>query len=145
MSWSYQNPMTNDKDMVRFKIGDTISADQLVMDEEIMAILVDQPDTTLAAAICSEAIGGKFSRMADTTVGKSSISYSQKAKAYMDLASKLRIQYKKSFRAVPYCGGISVSDKDIDKNNTDLVKPLFERGMMDNLGIVDPRDLDDGL
>jgi hypothetical protein len=121
-------------------MGDTISTDQLLQDEEINAILVEAPDTTLAAAICSEAIAGKFSRLADTTVGKTSVSYSQKAKAYFDLGTKLRTQYKKSYKAVPYCGGISESDKQVDEDNTDRVKPKFEMDMMDNPGVVDTRN-----
>lgn len=141
MSWSYtQNPSTSDKDMVRFKIGDTLASDQLLQDEEISSILVEQPDPTLAAAICSEAIAGRFSRLADTTVGKTSISYSQKATAYMELATKMRKQYKQSYKAVPYAGGISEADKQIDKDDTDRTQPYFERGMFDNPGIVDWRD-----
>lgn len=141
MTWSYtKNPSSSSKDMVRFKIGDTICSDQLLSDEEIMSILEEQSNPILASVICAQSLGGRYSRLADTTVGKTRISYSQKAKSYLELADKLEIQYKKSYKAVPYCGGISISDKEIDENNPDLVKPKFRMDMMDNPGTIDTSD-----
>lgn len=146
MSWNYGgDPSASDKDYVRFLIGDTIPADELLQDEEINAVLVVQPNVYLASAICCEAIAGKFSRLADTTVGKTSLSYSQKAKAYLELAKRLRIQYRLQFKAVPYAGGISKNDKKIDEDNSDRVKPFFERDLFTNKDSEEPKDDDYGL
>lgn len=135
MSWSYSgNPATTSKDKVRFLVGDTITADQLVQDEEITAMLVDQPNTKLCGAIIAEAIAARFSRLADTSVGKTSVSYSQRAEAYLALAAKLRKQSKSEalYRAMPYAGGISVADKEIDEENEDRVKPKFQKDLFEN-------------
>ena len=32
----------------------------------------------------------------------------------------------------PYAGGISVSDKEIDEDNSDIVQPYFSRGQFTN-------------
>lgn len=135
MAWSYSgDPASSSKDKVRFLIGDTISADELLQDEEINAVIADQPNTTLAAAISAEAIAAKFSREATRTVGKTSISASEKAKAYLELARKLRLQSKteKAFKARPYAGGISENDKKIDEQDTDRADPFFERNLFEN-------------
>lgn len=137
MSWSYSgNPASNTKDMVRFLIGDTITADQLLQDEEITAVLAGEPDVTKSAAICAESISAKYSRLADVAVGKTRISYSQKSEAYSRLSDKLtsEVASSKSLKAVPYAGGISVTDKDAQQLDSDRVDPMFERDMFDYPG-----------
>lgn len=135
MAWSYSgDPSSSAKDKVRFLIGDTLSIDPLLQDEEILSVILDEPNPTLAAAISARAIAAKFSREANRTVGKTSISASDKAKAYLELAKKLEDENTKSktFKAVPYAGGISLSDKAIDEDDPDRTKPFFERDMFEN-------------
>lgn len=132
MTWSYSgDPSLSSKDKVRFLIGDTIPADELLQDEEINAVLIDQPNTTLAAAIAAEAIAARFSREANTEVGKTRIWKEQKADSYLALAISLRKQRKteSSFKAIPYAGGIRESDKKIDERDTNRERPFFERGL----------------
>jgi len=136
MSWTYSgDPSSNDRDQVRFLIGDTLTADQLLSDEEI-AWALTQGSVYNASAISARAIAATFSRMADKTVDDLSIKYSQKSKQYADLAVSL--ESKDSHKSLGvYGGGISVADKESNEQNTDRVSPSFKKGMTDESFTVD--------
>jgi len=89
MTWSYDTSLVIDKDKVRFYIGDTDTDDQLLQDEEINFLLAESSNVLLAASRAAKAIAAKFSRQADKAVGNLRISLSQKAQAYMTLATDL--------------------------------------------------------
>lgn len=130
MSWTYSNaPATVARDAVRLLVGDTDSTDQLVSDEEITWAVAQGP-TTLAAARIAEVIAGRFSRRADKEVGDLSLRASQKAKAYLVLAQRLQVRAN-LVAGVPYAGGISVSDKQDQEDDTDRVSGSSV-GMHDN-------------
>ena len=136
MSWTYSgDPSSSDSDQVRFLIGDTLTADQLVSDEEI-AWALTQGSVYNAAAICSRAISATFSRMADKTVDDLSIKYSQKSNQYADLAISLESKNAHKSLGV-YGGGISVADKESNELDTDRVSPSFTKGMTDESSTVD--------
>lgn len=138
MAWSYINPAANNKDKVRFLVGDTDSTDQLVTDEEITWALEGSTIYSAASTI-AQSISAKFSRLADKDVDDLSIKYSQIAKAYMDKAISLKkLDNEKSF-ASPYLGGISKAEKDVASENNDLVQPEFKKDMFDNISVVDDR------
>ena len=130
MAWTYIDPSTNDRDKVRFLVGDTDTNDQLVTDEEI-AWALDNENVYNAAATIALAISSKFARLADKTVDDLSIKYSQRAKNYADLAAELRTRANKRSFAKPYLGGASKAQKDSDVLNTDLVQPEFKKGQFD--------------
>ena len=135
MSWSYSgDPSTSDKDAVRYLIGDTDEDNPLVNDEEIEYILSIEGNVIRAGAMVAESIAGKFSRRADRTIGDYSEKFSQIHQQYLSLAEKLRRQakFKSSFKAIPFAGGISKSDKKTTEGDTDREKPAFKKGMMDN-------------
>jgi hypothetical protein len=144
MSWTYNPTLPTDKDIVRFMVGDTISADPLVEDEEILATLSMQPVVQLASAEIAEAIAGKFARCVDTKVGKSELKKSQRAQFYLDLSKRIKEQYRRkgAFTGIPYAGGISKSDKCTVEQNSDRVEPIFKKGQMDNKSgcMSDPND-----
>lgn len=129
MTWTYGgDPSANNTDAVRFLVGDTNTSDQLVTDGEISYALAEEGGVIRAAVAICRAIAAKFSRQADKTVGKLSISMSQKAKAYNDLAD--RLQQKSSVLVTPYAGGLSVSEKETVAGDSDAMQPIFLRGMM---------------
>lgn len=141
--WFYSgDPGLNDKDWVRWRVGDVVATDQLVSDEEIAQALADATSNkTLAAAMVCERIAADFARDADTTVNDGSgasrtYSYSQRSRAYAAMAKALREELASgsSLAAMfpaPYCGGISQADKDAQEANTDRVEPAFTVGMQD--------------
>lgn len=136
MSWSYSgNPGANAKDAVRFYVGDTEKCSPLLQDEEIEWLLEKYAYAPLNAAIrACEAIAAKFSRQADETVGRVSISLSQKSKAFLKLSDRLRERLATE-DCLPYAGGISVTDKATNEANPDRVKPDFDKHMMENSDI----------
>lgn len=75
---------------MRFLIGDTVSAAQLVQDEEINAILGYQPSPAYAAAAICDSLGARFSVQVDKSIGDTSVSSSQRARAFAALADRLR-------------------------------------------------------
>lgn len=92
MAWSYSgDPATSSKDAVRFLIFDTDTNDQLLQDAEINWCITQAGDSVYQAAHdAAYAIASKFSRMATSkTVGDLSLSYSDRAKAYFELANEL--------------------------------------------------------
>lgn len=134
MTWSYSgNPAASPKDEVRFLVGDTDTTEQLVQDEEIAYELAIQTNAQLAAANIAEAIGAKFARKADTRLGDYSVSYSNLSKSYFTLAAQLRssTKYNAALSAIPYGGGISISDMTINEDDTDIVQPKFKVGMQE--------------
>jgi hypothetical protein len=141
MTWTYSgDPATNARDSIRFLIGDTDTNDQLLNDEEIAWVnnQLTGSDTALtalynAAYRCCLLIASKFSRLADQSVGDLKVSMSQKAKAYREQAdSLLLLAGREGSVPTPYAGGITISDKEIDLDNSDLVRAGFYKGQFDD-------------
>lgn len=132
MSWSYSgNPGASAKDAVRFLVGDTESVDPLLSDQEIEWSLTQNSSSPQATALflCDRLIA-KFARLADETVGRISISYSQKAEGYRKL--KADLQESAVHDAMPYAGGISISDGQMVSGDPDRVRPAFTKHMQEN-------------
>jgi hypothetical protein len=104
-----------------------------ISNESLTALLALQPDAYRAAALAARSISGRYSSLVDKQVGDLKISFSQRAKTWMDLAQKLE-------SAPPvilpgqgvWLGGSSVADKDANEIDTSLTKPFFRRNMMEN-------------
>ena len=145
MSWNYShNPKNSAKDEVRFLIGDTNSKDPLLQDEEINYLLERYNNYPMNASIeACEMVVSKFSRQADESVGGVSKSFSQKATAYLKLRDMLRTRMAIN-GARPYAGGISVSDKQKNDQNSDLAPPTFTKHQFENKQVA-PWTSDDEL
>jgi len=131
MSWTYasSNAGSSDLSWVRMRVGDTTSGDQLLQDEEIAALLAEHGDRYVAAARSARAISGWFARRVQKSAGKFSISCQQASESYAKLAD--RLETEAGMRAVPYAGGISVSDKETVAADGDRMLPQFRLGMDD--------------
>lgn len=136
MTWSYSgDPLSSAKDAIRFLIGDTDTTDQLLNDEEIAWINLEQSGSATAttdlyysAHYACHAIAAKLARQADKQIGDLHVSLSQKAQAYRELAQDLMAHANRQSAPIPYAGGISRADKDINVENDDLVRPYFSSG-----------------
>lgn len=145
MTWTYGNsPNTNNTDAVRFLAGDVDTADQLVTNEEITYVLAQAPNNYLAAALVCDAIAAKYSRQADRIIGDLSLKSSQQSDQYAARAAQLRSQGSLG-AALPYAGGIRISDKDVDEEDTDLVRPAFRRDLFEQPGTGPNDDTDDRI
>lgn len=133
MSWSYNgNIRYNFKDQVRFLIGDIDESNQLIQDEIIDYYLEEKNNDVLEVCyVLSMSLYNRFSKLVNISVGKSSISYSDRAKNYYNLMGKFESEIKsnKNLNCVPYAGGISVSDKESNESNSDNVEPKFYKSM----------------
>ena len=136
-TWTYSgNPGSSAKDQTRYLIGDTDSTDPLLNDTEIAWVLSQYNNTPINAAIrCCESIISKFSRMADETVGQVKINFSQKAQNMRDLQTTL-VNRLAMEDCAPFAGGITVSSKQVNRQNANLVRPDFTKHMMENYDIA---------
>lgn len=130
MSWSYDNPGANNKDWVRFKVGDTDTADQLTSNEEIRATLGIEGNRNKTAVIIARAIAAKFSRSVDKQVGPLRISASQKAKAYIEFVLR-PLEAEMGGNVAAYAGGISKADIRDAELDTDREAGAFKVGKFD--------------
>lgn len=134
MTWSYNPSLlaTNAKDAVRLLIGDVLSSDPQLQDEEVAYMLSSRGTLYGAAAECCRALASKFGRSVDQQAGTSKLFYSQMSKAYTLKSIEFEVKSTLSGYAVPYAGGISLIDKQMQDLNADRVTPTFTKGIMDN-------------
>jgi hypothetical protein len=142
MTWTYSgDPSGSARDAIRFLIGDTDTDDQLLSDEEIAWVNSEAggtPTSTVAlydaAMRCCLTIASKLAREADKQIGDLSVSMSQRAKAYREQATELKnLSTREGAVPVPYAGGITISDKDIDEENSDIFRTWFSSGQFENV------------
>lgn len=137
MTWTYTNkPSTVNRDAVRFLIRDIDDSNPLITDEEITFALSEESNIYLAASMIAVSLGAKFAGKADKAVGDLKITYKSSADAYKQLADTLRVRGNRT-SALPFAGGISQSQKETVRLDSDRVAPSFRRGITDN-----PRNLD---
>lgn len=134
MTWSY-NPASlasSSKDAVRLMIGDVLTTDQQMQDEEINYFIALRGSNLSAAAECCRALAAKFGRSVDQGAGTSKVAFSQMAKSYTAKAIEFDNKAIASGTAMPVAGGSSIADKLAQENNADRVDPQFTLGMTDN-------------
>lgn len=140
MSWTYDSSQLAASAMmqVRFLMGDTTPTDQQVQDEEITFALSQRPSIYGAAAIVCRSLASKLSRQADVVDKDLRTMLSARAKAYAARA----IEYDNKASVLgggrPYAGGLSISDKIRNEQDTDRMQPQFNIGMEDNYLPVAP-------
>jgi len=142
VSWTYGgDPAANARDAIRFLIGDTDTDNQLLTDEEIAWVNTEASGTSTgttalydAAYRCCLTIASKLAREADKSIGDLSVSMSQRAGAYREQAAALKaLSGREGGVPVPYAGGITISDKEIDQENSDIFRSWFVAGQFENV------------
>lgn len=133
-TWSYDATAlaTSKKDQVRRLIGDVLTNDQQIYDEEIVFALTQKPSIYGAGADCCRYIAAQYSRKADLVQGELKTNYSRLATAYEERAVTLDRYNLIRGAGVPYAGAMSQADKQSQVNNPDRVPPQFNLGMDDN-------------
>lgn len=120
MAWTY-NPTqlaTSDLFQVRFLIGDTDSADQLLQDEEINFLLAQIGSVNGAAVACCDNLSAKFTRSVDHTLGPYSVKASQRATHFAQLAKQIGNRVSR-YRVPSMSSDQHSSIFDIDMTNYD--------------------------
>jgi hypothetical protein len=137
MTATYTNqPGTVDVDTVRLETDDKDTDNPLLTDEEIQYYIDSNSHILLAAASAAEGIASKYSDSPSSkSVGDLKLTYDQgRAVTYGEMAANLRARAYRKAGANIYAGGVSKSDKDAAKADTDRVQPVFTIGMDDAKG-----------
>lgn len=126
MTWTYDTSLSANKDKVRFYASDTDSAAAItVTDEEIAGLLTLAGGVRSAAAMLCDHLALRYSQRGQQLtddIGQS-VNYGDIAKQFTERGRLLRSQA--SFAAVPFAGGISVTTKQAQLDNSDRVRPAF--------------------
>ena len=143
MTWTYEltTITSTPKDVVRLLIGDTDSTAQLLQDEEISTFLSYRPSPYGAAADCCRSLAAKYAIQATTAAGDTKISYSDISKSFAARANALDQKAIIFGSAMPYAGGISVTDKQNQVEDADRVPTNFNIGMDDNRLPIGPDEI----
>lgn len=133
LEWTYDKQFaTENRDVVRFLIGDTIEEKPLLDDREIQYSLDTHVNVLIAAAVCCEAVAAKFSQKSDMRIGDISKKLGQVAKAYRTRANELRNQA--ALCAEPFFGGVLDSADDALLSDSDVNRTKFQLGRFDHPG-----------
>ena len=127
MAFTYSgNPSSSTLDQVRFLVGDTDSTNAHFQDAEIQWLLVQWADPYEAAAVCADALVGRYAQMADTVkkVGDLQLNatYARASDGFKDLAKRLRDQRMRLATPIPVVNPAalqSTEDRVVDVHNTD--------------------------
>lgn len=132
-SWSYSgNPLANAKDALRFTVGDTDESEPQLTDGEIEYLLSIYNQVVLNASIrACEMLMAKYARLVNETVGSVKVDWSTRQAQYREMRDDLTMRLAKE-DCTPFAGGISVTQKITEAQNTDRVKPDFTKHMMEN-------------
>jgi len=139
MTWTYSvsDLATSQKDQVRLAIGDTLSTDPQLQDEEIAFYVSKRGTIEGAAAECCRTLATQYARSVDTAAGDTKDAFSQMSKAYALKATAFEQLAALGGSGTSYAGGISVADKQRQEQDSDRVPPQFNIGMEDDRLPVD--------
>jgi hypothetical protein len=138
MTWTYGgDPSANNRDEVRFLIGDVDSTQPLLTDEEIAYAIAELNSNYATAAFCIDRILSK-GYMADREVGDLKISGSQVA-AHLKAVKKDLLQRDSGSR-VPFFGGMTEASRETYDLDTSLIQKTHWEGQFDHPGVNLPGD-----
>jgi len=134
MTATYTSPDSDDKDAVRFLIGDTNPNQALVTDEEIEWTITKwlplYNTVEYCASVVADTIAARFAREANYSADGVNISLANLAQQFRDLAANLRVQHKNLLvGGAPDVGGITPGEQTAP----DVTPFDFGTGMHDNL------------
>lgn len=142
MAWSYDPTSlgtataAEQLNAVRLLTGDTDTTDQQLQDEEITFALSQSGSNIYTAGVwAANAIASKYSRLVTTELdGALRAEYSDLASNYRNLAIQLREDGRRySAGALGLeAGGISISDINTARSNTDRPQPFARTDRFDN-------------
>lgn len=132
MTWSY-NPATiatTPKDQVRLLVGDVKEKEPQLQDEELaVAMTLAGSNIYAQAAAAARLIAARYAREVDAVQGELRQMFSARMTRYLTMAklweAKLDVD---PTAAMPSAGGISVADKNSNRDNGDATRPSFWRG-----------------
>ena len=132
MTFSYDPASPAQLDEIRWLIADTDPVDPLQQDEEILRVLVRQPNTYRAAAFIARQIARQFARQASLDIATEvRINLSDRAKQYFEQAKDMEREANVGAGGGGglgvFVGGLSQAQKEAVESDADRVRPAFTR------------------
>ncbi len=124
-------PGNDDRDAVRFLVGDTNPADEDATDAEIEWALEQEGSVMQAAISVATALTARFSNVDTYRIGNVQVQEGFKAEKYANLTDRLRMKLAIDGVTV-VAGGIAVEDKADVVADPDRVAPHFTVGLFEN-------------
>lgn len=137
-SGTYPPTTLGQRYQVRFWIQDTISTRPLFSDDEVdWAVKQEANVYTAAASLCDILVAKAGGGVKSKRIGDLSIEYD--VKFYITRGAMLRA--RGAGHQVPYAGGISEADKQIQQGDSDAVQPSIFRNLDNNPAAPAPQIL----
>lgn len=125
MTWTYDPTNPTDRDRVRIRIGDIDVNKQTFSDETIDFWLSEAGSVISASIRLARLAAVEYAKKASVTIGPLSISFSEQAQFFNDLAATLEYDNRKLLVISPFSG--TANNPEADERKTD-----FGLGMHDN-------------
>lgn len=142
MTTTYDPNLSTTTDQIRLYLGDTDIASAIFSNEEIVAIYAMEKTTLSAAAALASSAAARYARRVSTSIDGLSVQYSDMAKGFAALATRLRQQMTEGPGGLgqPAVEGVSVSEMDAVNSDIDRNPSRFRMGQDDNpgTGVPDP-------
>ncbi len=114
---------------IRAELGNPDESD--LSDVTIIDAFAEEVTFWGTAARCAEILARRYAHRADYGLMEYRESFSQRAKAWAEIAKDLRRKARMYGKSDPYAGGISVDDKKMRANDLSRTPPSFKRNMME--------------
>ena len=133
MDFTYQLPISTDRDRVRFLTGDTNVARPLLDDAEIdYALSLATNNILRSAAYACDGIAAKLTRESQISVQGINLTRSLSAEGYKKLATEYRARSKKFGSNAGFWILKDPAEKIAYLNDSGLIPPAIRREMHDN-------------
>tara|TARA_R110000824_G_C14951674_1_gene650997 strand:- start:129 stop:578 length:450 start_codon:yes stop_codon:yes gene_type:complete len=134
MSWSYNESLPTDRDKVRLKVGDVDTADQLLSNETLDALLTENSsDIVLTSIAAVRAIIASYTRTLARSAAGMSADTTIFFTHYQELLADL-LKQNRGNSGARYSGSFSRSRQETINSDSDFIKPDFSRGEFDYPG-----------
>jgi hypothetical protein len=124
------DPSASTIEQIRWEIRDIDSTNPKFQDAEI-TYAYDQEHSVLgAAARLCEQLQVRYADAGSRTMGPLKVDMTNLSRLFKEKAADLRRRCLLNIR--PYAGGYSDAKEEVFEDDSDLIQPTFEKGMMDN-------------
>lgn len=137
MAFTFNASLSTTRDRLRLAIGDTDSNIPEFQDETLDVFLAEK-SFYQAMISCFDILIAKYSRYASEKVGPVSVDYSSIVGNYIKM--KKEAQKEIVYSASPFAGGISLSDKATEQNDSDVVQPVFNKDLHNNNEVLETEE-----
>lgn len=140
MTWTYDiaTLSTTPLFQLRWLIGDILSKDPQMQDEELTWAMGQRTNIYGAAADACRSLSARLSREADNSQGPLHTNYSARSRSYAARAGQYEVMAMARSAGLPYSGQISQADYNLMIADPDRMGPQFNIGMQDNFLPVGP-------